>query len=283
MTHLKKYTTVFVAVLFTKGEKMNTFPWNAIADIITGEPMHVLHMRNGLYMCPIGQDGKRLGPLVGYAGTYPDEDGMPKQWVGDVYVNFAKIDEYPGDLHDFARKIRNTLRNLNLLHSMDVFCGAPIGGYSFSHALGAVRECRVIKAEKKVLRPATSMGRERSKLVFARHAVEQGERVAIVEDVCNNFSTTEQLISLIEQSGGTAVSIICILNRSLTVDDTYTSANGTKIPVVSLVRLPIKEYRQDDPVVAEDIANGNVVWKPKNEWPRLMEAMKNAASKQETP
>jgi hypothetical protein len=49
--------------------------------------------------------------------------------------------------------------------------------------------------------------------------------------------------------------------------------SSLRIPVVSIVRLPINEYKQDDPAVAEDIAKGNVAWKPKPEWDRLMMAM----------
>ena len=74
------------------------------------------------------------------------------------------------------------------------------------------------------------------------------------------------------------VAILCFLNRSLDVDDTYSfgvefKANPLEIPVVSLVRKPIHEWRQDDPAVAEDVAAGNVVWKPKDDWDRLMKAM----------
>ena len=85
-----------------------------------------------------------------------------------------------------------------------------------------------------------------------------------------------QLIKLIMASGGVVAGIACFLNRSLTVDDWYTVVDGAppwNIPVVSLVRKPINEWRQDDPAVKEDIAKGNVVWKPKDEWGRLKKAM----------
>jgi len=83
---------------------------------------------------------------------------------------------------------------------------------------------------------------------------------------------------LIMSLGGSVTAITCELNRSPTIDDYYLSpAAGCKIPVISLVRKPIPEYKQDDPAVINDITIGNVVWKPKNEWPRLMKAMADSA------
>ncbi|MFH1181110.1 MAG: hypothetical protein V1705_01720 [bacterium] len=200
---------------------------------------------------------------------------MEKQWVGDVYANFAKADEHPNVLYNYA-----TCMNVRLLGSVidniDVFCGTPIGGYNFSVILGWTYNRRVVKAEKKVTALATEKTREQTELVFARHDIERGVRYAIVEDVCNNFSTTETLIALIMSLGGSVTAIVCELNRSLDFEDYYYPskvAGGRLIPVASLVRKPIPEYRQDDPAVIDDIRIGNVVWKPKIEWPRLMKAM----------
>ena len=164
------------------------------------------------------------------------------------------------------------------LTKIDVFCGAPIGGYSLADALGSCNDIPSIKAEKKVVALATATSREKSKLVFARHGVESGLGYVIVEDVCNNFSTTEELIALICSGGGKVLAIACFLNRSLTVESFYcsTASSSHPIPVISLVREPINEWKQDDPAVAEDIAKGNVVLKPKDQWDRLMKATKVA-------
>jgi orotate phosphoribosyltransferase len=235
-------------------------------------PLETLRRCGGFYECPKNSSGKRLGPLVGYAGKYTD--GIEKQYVyvGDIYVNFSMADELPLVLDFFAQQMEKKLTEV--LPKIGVFCGAPLGGYSFSQALGCrFYNWRVIKVEKKVTALATANMREQSEVVFNRHRINPGDKVAVVEDVCNNFSTTDQLINLIQKSGGETVAIVCLLNRSLTVDDTYTTSSGIELPVISLVRLPIKEYRQDDPLVADDIRTGNVVWKPKNEWPCLMEAM----------
>lgn len=240
-----------------------------VADVLN--PLETLKKCGGYYECPKGEEGKRLGPLVGYAATYETPDGTRKQWVGDVYVNFAKAEEHPRVLYFFAQQLHEQLTPF--LDSLTAFCGAPLGGYGFSNMLGLVTDRRVIKAEKKVTVLATADSRERSDIIFARHELTRGDKVAIVEDVCNNFSTTQQLVSLVEQSGGTVTAIVCLLNRSLHVEDVYVSSDDIEIPLISLVRLVIPEYRQDDPEVAEDITYGNVVWKPKNEWPRLMTAM----------
>lgn len=228
----------------------------------------------GFYSCPKDSDGRRLGPLVGYAGKYEASDGRQLQWVGDIYANFAKAEPHANVLKFFAGCLSNRLDAQVGLNNIDVFCGAPIGGYSLADALGLGNNIDMIKAEKKVMALATSTSREQSKLLFSRHDVEPGLNYVVVEDVCNNFSTTEAQIALIDFAGGKVLAIACFLNRSLTVEQEYYSAvMSCDIPVVSLVRLPINEWKQDDPAVAEDIIRGNVVWKPKDEWDCLMRAM----------
>jgi len=94
--------------------------------------------------------------------------------------------------------------------------------------------------------------------------------------VCNNFSTTEKGIELIISLGGKVKAIVCFLNRSPTMGETYFSPTmSCKIPVVSLVRKVIPEYRQHHQEVAEDVARGNIVWDPKlrTNWDFLMQQM----------
>ncbi|MFA5386071.1 MAG: hypothetical protein WC297_00080 [Candidatus Paceibacterota bacterium] len=238
---------------------------------------HLLTLKRcgGYYECPISPEGKLLGPLVGYAGKYEAPDKTKKQWVGMIYANFAKAEEYPHVLYWFAQQmIKPKKIGAAILGLTDVFCGAPLGGYDFAKMLGLVLDRRAIKAEKKVTAFATADMREQSTMTFARHEIKPGDRVTIVEDVCNNFSTTDQLIQLIEQAGGSVTAITCLLNRSLTVDSIYTPPRKiVSLPVISLVRLPIAEFKQEDSAVADDIVRGNVVLKPKDEWGRLMAAM----------
>ncbi|MCX6724382.1 MAG: phosphoribosyltransferase [Candidatus Staskawiczbacteria bacterium] len=256
-------------------------------EIVATDHLKTLGNCGGYYSCPKDPSGKRLGPLVCYAGDYELPDGSRKKFVGDVYVNFAKAEPFPNVRRFFAGHLCNRLASPGILRGIDVFCGAPIGGYSLADAIGDYAGIPSIKAEKQVIEVKTATSKEVSEVIFGRHSVKAGQRVAIVEDVCNNFSTTLSLILKIEKLGAQVVAIVCFLNRSLTLGDVYCPGanvllrsgerrdmSAFRIPVVSLVRLPINEWKQDDPAVAEDVAKNNVAWDPKKkDWERLMEAM----------
>ena len=227
----------------------------------------------GYYNCPTDGDGKRLGPLVGYGGR----DKQGQQFVGDVYVNFTRAERKSEVLkriaNDLFRKIPSAV-----FSGLAGFCGTPEGGKALAAALSLISGHDYIFPEKEVTAVRTANSREKSKLVWGRHEPVKGEKWIIVEDVCNNFSTTENLVNLIRADGAEVVAIVCFLNRSLAVEDAYTMPNGTQIPVVCLVRQTIMEWEQDDPEVSDDIKAGNVVLKPKLEWSRLMETMARAAA-----
>ena len=114
--------------------------------------------------------------------------------------------------------------------------------------------------------------------MFSRHEPEAGQRWFIVEDVCNNFSTTAKLVALIESHGASVAGILCFLNRSSTIDVSFEARPGLALPVVAVVRKPFEQYAQHDAAVADDIARLNVVWSPKKEWPRLAAAMESPPS-----
>jgi orotate phosphoribosyltransferase len=234
------------------------------------DPLKVLHALDGYYECPKDEQGKRLGPLVGYAG----KDARGSQMVGEVYANFAKFEQYPHLFVSFCKVIQRQLKDARV--NVDVFCGAPMGGLAFATALSIVHESRYVFMEKQTTALATGTLREQSRLFFKRHEVFAGERVVITEDVCNNFSTTNLMVRIIEATGARVVAIACLLNRSLTVDDQFTTLTGNKIPVFPIVRKPIHQWRQSDSEVASDIAAGKVILKPKNEWGKLMAAMQSS-------
>jgi len=247
-------------------------------EIAGDRHLETLDNCGGYYSCPKDPTGKRLGPLVGYAFKYKTPDNKMLQFVGDVYANFSKAEVHPHVLHFFAQELCQKLDSQIGLANIGGVVGAPIGGYSLADAISLAQpdlDIDMVKAEKKVTALATEELREQSRLVFGRHDIEKGLNYVIVEDVCNNFSTTEELINLILSSGGKVAGIACFLNRSMSVGETFQPGGcGTETyPVISLVRKPINEWKQDDPAVAEDIAKGNVVLKPKNEWTRLMLAM----------
>lgn len=214
----------------------------------------------GVYRCPKDSKGKRLGPLVGYAGIY--EEG--KHYVGDTYFDFAPVEEYPHALDAFAIDLAERLFSQHI--QPDWVLGAPLGGILLGQRLSQRLDCRFLYAEKKVLVASREGQREQSTLVFDRHTPPPRTSGIIVEDVFNNFSTTEKLIGLVELVGARVIGLAGALNRSL-------HDEWNRLPIKAAVHLLLPEFRQDDPAVANDVAKGNVVWKPKAEWDRLMAAM----------
>lgn len=224
---------------------------------------------DGFYQRPKDPNGTPRGPLVGYAGTYLDDAGVKKHYVGDVYFNFAAVEQYPEALHRFAQLLMLQVER----DRPTVLLGAPMGGIGLAFALGQfLSGVRVIFAEKKV----TSLGpeREESKLVIARHELVPGDRVIPIEDVCNNFSTTQQLLDLVEAANATVVSIGCALNRSAM--NCFHPPSGPPITVRPVIHIPSPQFKQNALEVFEDVAAGNVVWKPKNQWHLLTAAMEEA-------
>jgi orotate phosphoribosyltransferase len=237
------------------------------------DPIDTLESCGGVYQCPkLAGSEKRLGPLAGLAGTYETPEG-PKQFVSDEYFNFAMGEQYPLVLDHWAAQLISLYPHLL---AVDVCVGAPMGGILFAGALARALSCRVIFLEKKITALATKDSREKSVLTLNRHEVREEDRLLLVEDVCTNFSTTAAALAVAEVNNAEFVAISCILNRSPDVIfSTWNGADGERIlPVRSIKHRPTKQYRQDDPVVADDIRGGNVVWKPKNEWKRLQAVMK---------
>ena len=239
----------------------------SLVHLYSSDPLRILAELDGYYECPRDESGRRLGPLVGYAGRYGEQN---LQYVGDVYANFAVAEEEPIIFEHYVGVLRHRL--YELLAEISTFCGMPMGGIAVAYELSKACEGRFVFPEKKIVAVASDTSREKSQLVFARHKVSPGERVAICEDVTNNFSTTDMGIALVEAAGAEVVAILGLLNRSLLVDSTY-NYQDREIPVIAMVRKPIAEYKQDDVEVAAEVAAGNVVWKPKDEWTRLKAAM----------
>src|SRR3989344_1077672 len=92
---------------------------------VSADYLEILRRCGGDYGCPKDASGKRLGPLVGYAGKY---DGV-HQWVGEVYFNFALAEQYPQAMSMFAFDLANIIRTQPL--SVDYFLAAPMGGIVF--------------------------------------------------------------------------------------------------------------------------------------------------------
>ena len=236
--------------------------------IVLNDPLATLKRCNGYYLSPKDQNGKYIGPVVAYAGEYMTDEG-PKNKVGFEYFNFAKAEEYNCVRGYFAKLVDNKLKEK--LIEIDAVLGAPMGGILFADSLSQKLDCRVVFSEKKVtdLAQPDNGIKERSKQIIERHEIRPGDKVAIVEDVTNNFSTTDALINLIIQKRGIVVAIICAFNRS----DLSLWHN---IPVISALEIPTKQFRQDDKEVFDLIEKGHIIWRPKDEWAPLKEAMEGA-------
>lgn len=259
----------------------------ALIKSCAGDPLTILKKLGGYYECSKDASGNRLTPLVGYAAKYKTDDDE-FQYVGEVYCNFAKAEEHPGVMAYFAEQL--LANNVDILSPTEimlwnkvkisgplVFVGPQMGGIAVAQFLAyeASKYCdvRYACAEKIVTEAKSANRREQSTLEFARHTVNQGDNLIVCEDVLNNFSTTQQLIELAEKNGANVVAIVGLLNRSMTVENEYQAHTaypaGYNIPVISLVRKPFAEYKQEDLYVIKDIVAGNLVPKPKNEWGKL--------------
>ncbi len=252
-------------------------PWERIGDGADRDaPLDWLKACGAFYETPKDAAGKRLGPLVGYAGR--DADG--RQYVGEVYVNVARAERHPSLLRAFSRRLSDAMRGRHLGPTLDAaagYCGAPEGGKAFAYQLALDAGRDYIYPEKRIVAAAGAASREATELVFDRHEPAPGQSWFIVEDVCNNFSTTAQLVALIEARGARVAGVLCILNRSALVDTAYVPRPGLDLPVVSVVRHVFGQYDQSDPCVADDVAANNVAWSPKRDWPRLARAMRAAS------
>jgi orotate phosphoribosyltransferase len=225
----------------------------------------------GYYVCPESPDHKLLGPLVGYAGKYKDAGGQERQFVGKVYYNFAKGERNFEFRTACAYLLRTELLSTSI-PGVNCVVGMPMGGIILATELGNYLSCDSIFLDPKVIALPTSEKREQKVNVLDRHEVEPGSNVLLVEDVCNNFSTTGAAYATLKDEGCEVVGIACAINRS---EQTVFQVDGKVLPVVSLLHIPTPQFRQDDPEVADYIAAGQIVLKPKTKdgWAKLRLAM----------
>jgi adenine/guanine phosphoribosyltransferase-like PRPP-binding protein len=239
--------------------------------IVSGDHLATLQNCEGYYECPRGSNGEFLGPLVGYAGKYSLSDGSQKNFVGEAYLNFSMADQWPAVLGFFAEELADRIYE----HSMSfpaVILGAPMAGIKLSTMLAEILGCRHIFAEKEVIEVAKDGQREKSRLILSRYEIYPGDRVLIGEELVNNFSTTAELCALVESAGGSVIGISCAINRSAS-QVFWMPPDRDPLPIVGVIEKSMPQYRQDDPVVAAEVAKGNIIWKPKKDWARLKATM----------
>ncbi|MBU2103946.1 hypothetical protein KKD95_02955 [Patescibacteria group bacterium] len=230
---------------------------------LPGEDLLELGKRcNAVYICPkVGSE--RKGPLVAYAG----KDSRDRNLVGDIYFNFRRIEVHPEAVRAFAEAACQKLRDQGLLDSFDTVCGIPQGGRTFGQMLALVAGKRFAYADKKP-KPTEAGKKQEYTWDLSQFDFEPGERVAIAEDVYNNFQNTDSTLAEISVTGAQIVLLVGALNRSPIYDAVYKG-----LPVVASIREAYPEYEQDDPAVAADIAAGKLELEVKKNWPRLCAVM----------
>ena len=217
---------------------------------------------NAVYICPkVGAE--RKGPLVAYAG----KDGKGRNLVGDIYFNFRRIEAHPRVVEAFAEVACQKLYQQGLLDAFETVCGIPQGGRTFGQMIALVASKRFAYADKKP-KPTEAGKKQEYTWDLSQFDFEQGERVAIAEDVYNNFQNTDSTLAEIAVTGANIVVLVGALNRSPIYDTTYKG-----LPVIASIREAYPEYEQDDPAVVADIAAGRLELEVKKNWAKLCAIM----------
>lgn len=222
---------------------------------------------NAVYVCPkVGSE--RKGPLVVYAG----KDTRGRNFVGDIYFNFRRIEVHPKAVEAFAQVACQKLSDQDLLDSFDTVCGIPEGGRTFGQMLALVAGKRFAYANKKP-KPTEAGKKQEYNWDLSQFEFEQGERVAMADDVFNNFQNTDNTLAEIAVTGVNVVLIVGALNRSPIYNMTYKG-----LPVIASICKAYPEYAQDDPAVIGDIAAGRIELEVKKNWARLCAIMEQHAT-----
>jgi orotate phosphoribosyltransferase len=231
---------------------------------LPGEDLLELGKRcDAVYVCPkVGSE--RKGKLVTYAG----KDGKGRNLVGDIYFNFRRIEVHQKVVEAFAEAACQKLRDQNLLDTFDTVCGIPHGGRTFGQMLALVAGKRFAYADKKP-KPTEAGKKQEYTWDLSQFDFEQGENVAIAEDVYNNFQNTDNTLAEIAVTGANVVLLIGALNRSPIYSTSYKD-----LPVIASIREAYPEYEQDDPAVATDIAAGRLELEVKKNWASLCASMR---------
>lgn len=235
--------------------------------------MKLAQICDAIYICPKDENGKRLGPLVVYAGK--DKEG--RNLVGDIYFNFRKIEQNPIVVKEFAEAILPKLTTKHKLSNhCQTFCGIPNGGRTLGQELARLNNSRFVYPEKKP-KPTQPGKKQEYDWDISQFEFEPGEQVVIVEDVFNNFQNTDHTLEAIASTGAEIVALAGALNRSPIYDDFYTPKKGAcagrQIPIFASIREAYPEYEQDDPEVASDIKAGNLELEVKKNWAGLRALM----------
>lgn len=239
---------------------------------LLGENLMDLGKRcNAVYICP-KTGSVRNGKLVAYAG----KDAQGRNLVGDIYFNFRKIEVHPMVVDEFAERACSKLHRHGLLDTFDTIIGIPEGGRTFGQMLALVTGKKFAYANKRP-KPTEASKKQEYTWDLSQFEFEAGERVAIAEDVYNNFQNTDNTLAEIATTGADIVLLVGALNRSPIYDTIYAPKSGPfagkALPVIASIREAYPEYEQDDPAVVADIAAGKLELEVKKNWARLCASM----------
>src|SRR3990167_1093971 len=117
---------------------------------LSEDSLAMLQELGGYYEVKRDAQGQRVSPLVGYTGRYETPEGN-KQFVGDVYVNYAKAERFSSVRLHFLTLLLQRENNEGLLREVDTYLGAPMGGLFWAASMGEVTGRATGFFEKKVL------------------------------------------------------------------------------------------------------------------------------------
>lgn len=241
---------------------------NIVEPRLGQDLIHLAKKCDALYICPKDGTGKRLGPLVAYAGK--GKDG--KNLIGDIYFNFRRIEQHPAVVERFAEVLYERLAERVASCQIDTVCGIPHGGRTLGQALARKARMRFVYADK-VPVPTEPGKKQEYAWDLSQFAFEPGERLLVVEDVINNLQNTDNTLAQITKTSASVVCLGAALNRSPFADKEYKIRSGPDVgmvlPIACAIREPYPEYEQGDPDVVVDVAAGNVEFQVKKNWQQL--------------
>ncbi len=255
---------------------MNATEWKVVIPKQGDDPWELSLQCSAVYVCPKDRtSGQRLGPLVPYAG----KDARKRNLVGDLYYNFGWIEPYMLVVRYFAELIANKIRQNPAMAAATTIVGVPEGGRTLGGEIAAATGKRFVYPAKVARPKAPGADKEEFDFVFKRNELYKGERVIVAEDVQNNFNNTIETLANFVGTGAEVIGFCSALNRSPFVDTVFTPTSGpfanTPYPVVTAIRRAMPEHEQDDEAVAADIKAGNIEWKVKDNWARLLKIMRD--------
>ncbi len=147
----------------------------------------------------------------------------------DRYLQCALLLQDPAVAEDLGRRIASVLNM-----TANTVLSPAVGGLIIGHEVARAKKTRAIFSEKD----------ENGKPVLRRgFTLEKGEKVIVIEDVITTGLSTNEVISLVETSGGELVGIGSIVNRGGTAAEKFMK---WKAPVHSLLNMEVRSWTPGD-------------------------------------